>query len=163
MSSICTKSERERANNSKQQAGIAQVQTLRIYVHRVRCGPCLFSFGGGGVLSRGLNPQQEEKKGNDKPSRLKSILARSSHATQSLRSKHANGFESWCVPISFGLPRPRGGPRKSARTCNGLATVTRASSLELDSEETLRGLSNSCQARAVRLRSRSSCQGIVMQ
>ena len=39
---------------------------------------------------------------------------------------------------SFGLPRPWGGPRKSARTCNGLATVTRASSFGLGREGTLR-------------------------
>ena len=43
---------------------------------------------------------------------------------------------------SFGLPCPWGGPRKPARTCSGLATVTRPSSFGLGRAGTLCGLAS---------------------
>ena len=44
--------------------------------------------------------------------------------------------------LSFGLRRRWGGPRKSARSCNGLVAVTRASGFGLGREEALRGLAD---------------------
>ena len=53
-----------------------------------------------------------------------------------------NYLTIYVPPQEFGLPRPWGGPRKPARTCSGLAAVTRASSLGLGREGTLRGLAS---------------------